>query len=143
MINEMRRMGASACAALVFMLAPACGPSTTPEEHQGGMVHHVVLCWLKDTGNVEHIETIVDQTLGFASQPGIVSVVAGTSLASDRPLVDDSFDVGLIMVFESQESLAAYLADPEHQRATEEILRPLVDRLVIYDIVEGHHPPSR
>jgi hypothetical protein len=41
------------------------------------------------------------------------------------------------MTFESEAELAAYLADPEHQKATQEILRPLVERLVVCDIVEG------
>jgi hypothetical protein len=41
------------------------------------------------------------------------------------------------MMFESEAALAAYLADPEHQKATQEIMRPLVERLVVYDIVES------
>jgi hypothetical protein len=137
MTETMIRKGTILCAALLLFVAPSCGPSKTSEEPQPGRVHHIVLCWLKDPGNGQHIETLIDQTRSFSSRPGVVSVAAGTSLASDRPVVDDTFDVGIIMTFESEEALAAYLADPEHRKATEEVMRPLVERLVIYDVVDG------
>lgn len=101
--KTMVRKGMSVCVAILILLTQACGPSATAsKELQAGDVHHVVLCWLKDPGNDLQIKTIIDQTQGFSSEPGVVSIVAGTSLESSRPVVDDSFDIGIVMAFESR-----------------------------------------
>ena len=131
-----RLLAVNVVVALLVLMAVGCESSAFSENRRPGVVHHVVLCWLKDPGNTLHIDKIVDQTYEYSPLPGIVSVAAGASLASSRPVVDDSFDVGIVMTFASSEALAAYLDDPKHQRATEEVLRPLVERLVIYDIRE-------
>ena len=67
--------------------------------------------------------------------PGIKFLDAGTPLASDRPVVDDSFDVGLTVRFDSAQSLHAYEIDPGHVKKVNEVLKPLTKKIVVYDIV--------
>ena len=51
-----------------------------------------------------------------------------------RPVVDSSFDVAVVVTFEDEAALRAYDAHPTHKQAVEEVLRPLVGKLVIYDV---------
>ena len=67
--------------------------------------------------------------------PGIKFLDAGTAIASDRPVVDNSFDVGLTMRFDSVKSLRAYETDPRHLKKVNEVLKPLTRQIVVYDIV--------
>jgi hypothetical protein len=71
---------------------------------------------------------------GGAVAPGTVGY-SGTPLASERPIVDDSFDVGFTMRFDSAASLQAYEKDPRHLKKVNEVLKPLSRKIVVYDIV--------
>ena len=61
---------------------------------------------------------------------------AGKAVASERSIVDDSFDVGILVVVENKEALEAYLRHPVHDDAKKKILLPLIDMLVVYDFQE-------
>ena len=98
-----------------------------------GALHHVVLCWLREPGNAAHQERIIEATKAFGQIPGVLDVRAGKSVASERSIVDDSFDVGILIVLESKDALSSYLEHPTHDRAKKEILLPLIERLVVYD----------
>ena len=116
--------------ALALLLPPAaqCASADT-----GMRIVHVVLIWLKEPGNAAQRARIIEATRAFASIPGVKEIRVGEPLPSQRATVDDSFDVGLYMIFSSQAALAGYLTNPEHRAAQESVLRPLVKRVVIYD----------
>ena len=96
-------------------------------------VVHVVLVWMKEPGNEAHKARIVEATRGFSTFPGVEEIRVGEPVPSERPTVDDSFDIGLYIIFSSKQALESYLAHPEHQAAQRSILRPLVEKVVIYD----------
>ncbi len=99
-------------------------------------VEHVVLLWQKRPGNTEDRAKIVASAKGFQKQiPGIQRLSVGTALPSERPVVDDSFDVGLVMTFANAADLAAYEKHPVHQEAVKNTLKPLAKKLLVYDIV--------
>ena len=50
--------------------------------------------------------------------------------------IDDSFDVGILIVVPDSKSLTEYLEHPIHQKAKEEVLLPLVKKIVVYDFQE-------
>jgi hypothetical protein len=91
---------------------------------------------LKEPGNVEHQERIIEITKSFREIPGVLDAQAGKAVASERSIVDDSFDVGILVVVENKEALEAYLRHPVHDDAKKRILLPLIDRLVVYDMQE-------
>lgn len=99
-----------------------------------GTVDHVVLLWLKRPGNAEDRQAIIAASNELRVISGIKFLDTGTPLASDRPVVDDSFDVGLTMRFESAEALRAYETNPLHVKKVTEVLRPLSRKLQVYDI---------
>lgn len=96
-------------------------------------VKHVVLIWLKEPGDRKARQKLIETSKSFEQIPGVISVSAGTPLESDRPVVDDSFDVAVVITFESREAMQNYETHPLHADAVEKVLRPLTDRMVIYD----------
>ena len=99
-------------------------------------LRHIVLCWLKEPGNVEHQEKIIEVTKSFREIPGVLDAQAGKAVASERSIVDDSFDIGILVVVEDKDALDAYLRHPVHDDAKKKILLPLIERLVVYDFQE-------
>lgn len=119
---------------MIFLIAMA-GCSTLREPH-GDRVHHVVVCWLKDSGNAAERSQIMEASRLFREIPGVVDVRVGEVLPSDRDIVDDSFDVAITVSFANAHSLAEYLVHPIHQKARDEVLLPVVSRIVVYDFKE-------
>lgn len=96
-------------------------------------VQHIVLVWLKKPGDLETRRQLIETSKSFKKIPGVIGVSTGTPLQSERPVVDDSFDVAVIITFESREAMQNYQTHPRHTKAVEEVLRPVTDRMVIYD----------
>ena len=100
-------------------------------------VVHVVLVWLKEPGNLEHRQRIIEISREFETIPGVIDVSVGEVVLSDRLIVDDSFDVGLYLTFSSVDAMKAYLADDRHQQALREVFRPLSERYIVYDFKDA------
>lgn len=123
-------------AALVLCLLLVSGCAGPPISDTGGRVDHLVLCWLKEPGNLAHRRQIIAQAEAFRAIPGVLEVRAGTVLPSQRAIVDSTFDVGILLSFADASQMRAYLQHPDHQRAVQEVLLPLVSRILVYDFVE-------
>jgi len=98
-----------------------------------GGVEHIVIVWLKDPGNAAHRERIVAESQVLRDIPGVTGLRAGGMLPSERPIVDSSFDVALIVSLRDPEAMAEYLSHPVHVQLVEETLKPLVERIRVYD----------
>lgn len=98
---------------------------------------HVVLVWLKEPGNQEHRAQVIEATRKFEEIPGIEEIRVGEPISSQRSTVDDSYDIGLYMIFTSTEALDIYLAHPAHKDAQRSVLRPLVSKIVVYDFEDN------
>ena len=113
----------------------AVGCQANGSKDRGGVqVEHVVLCWLKQPGDEAAVRRILETSRMFESIPGVVKVRAGRPVPSTRPVVDDSFDVGLLITFEDEAALHGYDQHPTHVKAVREVLRPLAAKILIYDI---------
>ena len=119
----------------IITLFVLVGCSSIEPAHDHAL-RQVVLCWLKEPGNARHRQQIVEVSKSFRDIPGVLDVRAGQAVLSDRKIVDDSFDVAILVIVPDQKRLAEYLAHPVHQKAKSEILLPLVDRIVVYDFKE-------
>ncbi len=108
-------------------------PVLAAEPARDAAVVHVVLVWLKEPGNLEHRQRIIDASREFETIPGVIHVSVGEVMVSERPVVDDSFDVGLYLTFSSVDAMNTYLADDRHQQALREVFRPLSERYIVYD----------
>jgi hypothetical protein len=102
-----------------------------------GAVQHVVVCWLKEPGVAAARQELILSSRGFVGKiPGLSQVSAGVVCPSTRPAVDSSFDVAIVMTFESADALQTYSKHPAHLAAIEKTLKPLVARYVVYDFFD-------
>ena len=119
---------------LLFAVSAACSfPALAAEPARDAAVVHIVLVWLKEPGNPEHRQRIIEISREFETIPGVIDVSVGEVVPSDRLIVDDSFDVGLYLRFSSVDAMNTYLADDRHQQALREVFRPLSERYIVYD----------
>jgi hypothetical protein len=123
-----------AFAAFVTLALASCTTTIAPPA-PAGTVDHVVLVWLKRPGNEQDREALREAGDRLRSIPGIVFLDHGTPLASARPVVDDSFDVGFVMRFKSKEALDAYEPHPDHMKEVEKVIKPLSRKVVVYDVI--------
>ncbi len=107
--------------------------SSVSSKTQENKIVHVVLVWLKQPGNHEHIQQVVEVSNQLKEIPYIQEMRVGKSIPSDRAIVDDSFDVGLYMIFANQEDLQRYLVHPDHKNAVKTVLMPLASKILVYD----------
>ena len=99
-------------------------------------VTHVVVAWLKEPGNQQQQQRLIDLSESFKAIPGVVDVSAGRTLPSTRPIVDTSYDVAIVIRLTDRQALQTYAMHPIHVEAAEKTLKPLVERFVIYDFEE-------
>ena len=98
-------------------------------------VTHVVMVWLKNPGNVADRNAFIKASEKLNALPGIVSRHVGVVKASDRAIVDDTFDVAVTVTMESEAALQAYLKNPKHKKVLKEEIKPLTNRVVAYDFI--------
>ena len=120
---------------LLLTLLVTSGCAGLGTRHDGAL-QHVVLVWLKDAGNAEQRARIIEVSNSFRSIPGVLDVQAGKAVASERDIVDDSFDVGILVVVPDERRLREYLDHPIHQKAKNDVLVPLVEKILVYDFQE-------
>ncbi len=122
---------------IVFVLfsLPACQHDKGPQ-NPTSKVHHVVICWLNESGNKEAGQKVIEVSRGFSLIPGVINVRAGNVIHSEREIVDSSFDVAIYLSFENEQKLFEYLNHPIHKKAVEKTLKPLVRKVVVYDFIE-------
>jgi hypothetical protein len=121
---------------LLLFLSTACRHNSDVGLKNENVLTHIVLCWLKEPGNFEHRNQIIDMTDSFNAIPGVLTARAGNPIMSDREIVDDSFDVGIIIEVKDVVDLKKYLDHPIHQKAKKEVLVPLVERVLVYDFAK-------
>jgi hypothetical protein len=63
----------------------------------------------------------------------VIEAQAGEVVMSDRDIVEDSYDVGILIVTKNENELQNYLDHPIHQKAKKDVLVPLVDKILVYD----------
>lgn len=117
---------------ILLLLLSSCSQMPTATKADG-RVNHLILIWLKDAGNPEQRQQIIAATQSLQQLPGVISVRVGQVMPSDRNIVDDSFDVGVHMLFADRQSMERYGSNPEHVRILNQIVMPLTQRLLIYD----------
>ncbi|MCP4901711.1 MAG: Dabb family protein [bacterium] len=130
------------CILLFFSCLLLLTGCVSTHNSNSGSAHHLVLCWLKTPGDQGAKAELIRVSNGFVDIPGVLSVSAGSAIPSDRPIVDSSFDVAILIVLENESALRKYLEHPDHKAAQANTLRPLVDRVLVYDFTVGSSGPD-
>ena len=121
---------------ILVLIIGSLGCVSYKKDDREKAIQHVVLCWLKEPGNQVHRNQIIEVSKTFRNIPGVLEVRVGEVIESDRAIVDDSFDVAILVVVPDGKCLQDYLDHPLHQTAKDKVLLPLVEKVVVYDFQE-------
>ncbi len=98
-------------------------------------ISHVVICWLKDPKDTEARTRLIQVSKELETLEEVASVTVGEMIPSQRPIVDSSYDIAVIMQFKDRQQLEKYQKNPLHKKALKEVLIPLTSKVLIYDFV--------
>jgi hypothetical protein len=123
-------------AVVASALLTSCAQLGCASAPKAGNVEHVVLLWLNEPGNAAVKQKMIATARTFPHEiPGILAMSIGDAVPSSRDVVDDSFDLGLVIRFKDKAALDAYEKHPVHVKAAKEVLAPNASKLKVYDVV--------
>jgi hypothetical protein len=128
----MKAIWTNALATVIVVSSLLLGNAASAEFSNKGVVHTVFL-WLKQSGNEQHRHQLLVATERLREIPGVLDIRFGEVIASDRDIVDDSFDVGIYFYFSDAAAMNHYLVDPLHKMVVEQDIKPVVERIVVHD----------
>lgn len=97
------------------------------------MFSHVVIFWT-DPANpaaAEELQAGINQYL--KTIPGILHFHVGKMASSHRPVVDQTYQVALNIVFGSKKAQDDYQEHPLHQQFVEKVFKKTCKKVVVYD----------
>jgi len=98
-----------------------------------GQVTHVMLFWLKRPDNVNDQNVLLRGLRTLRRVRGVNDVRLGRPLPVDQPGLEQSFDLGAVVIFRDREALEKFERDPRRRGALDAMLQPLVRRYVVYN----------
>ncbi len=116
---------------LLPLLLIFTGCTSTPHGlTETGQIRHIVILWLKPGVDATPVIASMEE---LRQIPGVIEVGYGRKLASERSVVDSSYDLALVMSFDSEASLRAYDEHPIHKKLVEDVIKPNAAKLAVYD----------
>lgn len=97
------------------------------------MLSHVVIFWTKPELPDAAAQLLAGCEEYLKDIPGVVHYHCGTMEPSHRPVVDQSYQVGLNLVFPDKAAEAAYQVHPRHIEFVENVFKKVCERATIYD----------
>jgi hypothetical protein len=94
-------------------------------------VHHVHF-WLKDKADKQHL---IDGLNTLQPITHIRDIHIGLPANTNRDVIDRSYDVSLLLLFDTPASQDAYQTDPTHVHFAENYAKPLCSKVVVQDSV--------
>lgn len=131
----MKRMTVFALLVCVLTFTVASSAEVVPST--AGRIHHVVIVWLKDHGSSAARQQYIDATKSLSKLPMVSSYHVGAALPGKRDVVDSSYDVAIVATFENAQALDEYSRHPDHDKVINERMKPLVDKVIVYDFIEA------
>lgn len=96
-------------------------------------VHHVFF-WLKNPGNQVDKAALIKGLEELTTLPTIKTYHIGTPAPTDRAVIDSSYSVSWLLIFDSIEDEASYQNDPIHHAFVDKC-KHLWARVVVYDSI--------
>jgi hypothetical protein len=119
-----------------LILCTVLSSCSTPShfDSQNPPVTHVVVCWLNHPTDEGAKAKLIEASQSFRQIPGVLDVRVGKMIPSQRPQVDSTFDLAVVIAFTNVEAMRAYEKNPIHLKAVENALKPHVKKFIVYDI---------
>jgi len=97
------------------------------------MFSHVVIFWT-DPAQPDAAEELIEGANRYLRGiPGIQHFHVGRMASSDRPVVDQTYQVALNTVFATKADQDAYQVHPGHIEFVENVFKRVCTRVVVYD----------
>jgi len=97
------------------------------------MFSHVVVIWTKADKPDAKDEIITGAEKYLRHIPGTIHFHIGEPVPSDRPVVDQSYQIALNVVFADKKAQDDYQVHPMHVEFVEKVFKPNLERVVVYD----------
>jgi len=97
------------------------------------MFSHVVIFWTDPAKPNAADELIAGANRYLKSIPGIISFHVGKMAGSHRPVVDQTYQVALNVIFDSKKAQDDYQTHPSHLEFVEKVFKPVMRKVIVYD----------
>jgi hypothetical protein len=97
------------------------------------MLSHIVIFWTDPAQPDAAAELLAGANQLLKNIPGVLKFHAGRMVSSPRPVVDQTYQVALNLIFPDRPAEQAYQKHPQHVEFVEKYVKRLVKRLVVYD----------
>ncbi|HZI33880.1 MAG TPA: Dabb family protein [Candidatus Binatia bacterium] len=97
------------------------------------MFSHIVIFWTDPTKPEAADEVIAGATELLKTIPGLTHFHIGKMVGSERPVVDQSYQIALNTVFTSKHAQDEYQVHSQHLEFVAQYVKPLVKKVVVYD----------
>jgi hypothetical protein len=97
------------------------------------MFSHVVIFWT-DPAQPNAVDELVAGANKYLKEiPGVLQFHIGRMSPSPRPVVEQSYQVALNLVFPSKQAEQVYQIHPQHLEFVEKVFKRTCQKVVIYD----------
>ena len=93
---------------------------------------HSVYFWLKKDLTLDQLETFHKKLLALTKIDGVRESYVGVPAPTNRPIIDRTYDVALILAFDNQEKHDIYQDHPVHENFRDSC-GDFWDKVTIYD----------
>lgn len=97
------------------------------------MFSHVVIFWTDPKNPNAAAELLAGAESYLRPIPGVLHFHVGKMVGSQRPVVDQSYQVALNLVFPDKKSQDEYQVHPMHVEFVEKVFKKHCVRVVVYD----------
>ena len=97
------------------------------------MFSHVVIFWTDPAQPNAADELLAGCHQYLKTIPGILHYHAGKMVGSQRPVVEQSYQVALNVVFPDKQTQDEYQVHPQHVEFIEKVFKRVCTKVVVYD----------
>ncbi len=97
------------------------------------MFSHIVIFWTNPSLPHAADELVAGANKYLRAIPGLLQFHVGKMSPSPRPVVDQTYQVALNLVFTSKQAEQAYQIHPQHLEFVEKVFKPTCQKALIYD----------
>jgi hypothetical protein len=97
------------------------------------MFSHIVIFWTDPAQTNAADELIAGAEKLLKPIPGVQQFHVGKMAGSDRPVVDQTYQVGLNLVFPNKKAQDDYQIHPLHVEFVEQYVHRVVKKVLVYD----------
>ena len=100
---------------------------------KNAFIHHVYF-WLKNPGNNNDLLSLIEGLKKLSSVKTIKSFHIGKPAGTSRDVIDTTYSVSWLLLFDNKEDQDSYQVDPIHLKFVDECSH-LWEKVVVYDAV--------